>query len=169
MAAKAKLTVEARGDHEVVIIREFAAPRQLVFDAHTKPELIRKWLLGPDGWEMSVCDVDLRVGGKYRYQWRHTARGESMSMGGTYREIVAPQRIVNTESFDDPWYPGEALCTLQLTERAGRTTLTQTMRLETRAGRDGVLASGMEGGLATSYDRLEAVLAEHDTQSLRGA
>ena len=87
------LKVTARGEREIVIERGFEAPRQLVFDAYTKPELIRKWLLGPEGWTMPVCKVDLRVGGKYRYVWRNQ-HGMEMGMGGEYREIVVPERIV---------------------------------------------------------------------------
>jgi uncharacterized protein YndB with AHSA1/START domain len=130
-----------------------------VFDAHTKPELIKRWLLGPPGWSMPVCEIDLRVGGTYRYVWRHDRNGNEMGMGGLYREIVAPQRIVHTERFDEAWYPGEALNTLVLVEKGGRTTLTQTVRYESREARDAVLKSGMESGVAASYERLADLLA----------
>ena len=153
------LTVEARGDREIVMTRVFDAPRQLVFDAHTKPELVKRWLLGPPGWSMPVCEIDLRVGGKYRYVWRRDKDGKEMGMGGVYHEIVAPERIVHTEKFDESWYPGEAVDTLVLTEQGGKTTLTQTMLLVSREARDGILKSGMESGVSKSYDRLEALLA----------
>lgn len=153
------LTVTTPSDREIVMTRVFDAPRRLVFDAHTKPELVQRWLLGPPGWSMPVCEIDLRVGGKYRYVWRRDTDGTRMGMGGVYREIVAPERIVNTERFDEPWYPGEGLGTLVLTERQGKTTLTNTMRYESRAARDGVLKSGMEKGVAVSYDRLAELLA----------
>ena len=150
--------LNARGDREVVMSRTFDAPRTLVFDAFTKPELVRRWLLGPDGWTMPICEIDLRVGGKYRYVWRN-AKGKEMGMGGVYREVVAPERIVNTELFDDPWYPGEALVTTIFDEQAGKTTVTQTVLASTAEGRDAVLQSGMERGVIASYNRLEEVLA----------
>ena len=89
------LKVAARGDHEIVMSRAFAAPRRLVFEAWTKPELVRRWLLGPPGWTMIVCDIDLRVGGRYRYVWRHDD-GREMGMGGVYREVMAPERTAST-------------------------------------------------------------------------
>lgn len=155
------LQITTPTDREIVMTRSFDAPRQLVFDAWTKPELVRQWLLGPDGWTMPICEIDLRVGGHYRWVWQ---KGETkMGISGVYREIVAPERIVNTEQFDDPWYPGEAIDTLVLVEKDGRTLLTQTMLLESREARDGVLKSGMETGVAQSYDRLEKVLASLET------
>lgn len=159
MKSAETLTVTTPTDREIVMTRVFDAPRRLVFDAHTKPELVKRWLLGPPGWSMPVCEIDLRVGGKYRYVWRHDTDGTQMGMGGVYRELVAPERIVNTERFDEAWYPGEGLGTLVLTERQGKTTLTNTMRYESRAARDGVLKSRMEKGVAASYDRLAEMLA----------
>jgi uncharacterized protein YndB with AHSA1/START domain len=153
-----KLKITTSGDREVVMTREFAAPRKLVFDAFTKPELIRQWLLGPEGWSMPVCEVDLRVGGKYRYVWRHT-NGNEMGMGGVYREIMRPERIVATEKFDESWYPGEAVGTVVLVEQSGRTTLTQTVLYESREARDAVMKSPMESGVAAGYDRLEQLLS----------
>jgi len=152
-----KLTTPS--DREIAMTRVFDAPRQLVFDAHTKPDLVRQWLLGPPGWSMPVCEMDLRVGGTYRWVWRHDSNGTEMGMGGVYREIVAPERLVSTERFDDAWYPGEALNTLVLIEQGGRTTLTQTMRYESRDARDAVIKSNMEQGVAASYDRLADLLA----------
>src|SRR5258706_16283139 len=107
MTNTGNLKLATRGDREIVMTRTFNAPRTLVFDAFTKPELVRQWLLGPDGWSMPVCNIDLRVGGKYRYVWRHSS-GNEMGMGGIFREIVAPERIVSTEKFDEAWDPGEA-------------------------------------------------------------
>ena len=155
----ATLKVAAQGEKEIVMTRVFDAPRHLVFDAHTKPELVKRWLLGPPGWTMPVCEIDLRVGGTYRYVWKSEKDGTTMGMGGVYREIVRPERIVSTERFDEAWYPGEGVGTLVLTEKDGKTTLTQTMAYESRAARDGVLKSGMESGVAASYDRLEPMLA----------
>ncbi len=155
---KNTLQVATRGDCEIVMSRVFEAPRQLVFEACSKPEFVRRWLLGPDGWSMPVCEIDLRVGGSYRYVWRHSD-GREMGMGGVYREIVVPERIVATEKFDEAWYPGEAVGIILLVEQSGKTTLTQTILYDSRETRDAVLNSPMEKGVAASYDRLEAVLA----------
>jgi len=156
---KNALKITTSGDRDLVMTRAFDAPRQLVYDAHTKPELVRQWLLGPPGWTMPVCDMDVRVGGKYRWVWRHDANKTEMGMGGVYREVQAPERLVSTEKFDEAWYPGESLNTLVLVEQGGRTTLTQTMRYESREAREAVIQSGMESGVAASYDRLDEVLA----------
>jgi len=155
-----KLTVEARGDREIVMTRIVAAPRRLVFEAFTKPELLKRWLLGPEGWSMPVCEVDLRVGGRYRYVWRQEASGAEMGMGGAFHEIVAPERLVSTEEFDQPWYPGKGLGTVVLTDENGRTKVTQTIRYDSREARDGVLKSPMESGVEASYARLEKMLAD---------
>ncbi len=153
------LKVTTPSDREIAMTRVFDAPRTLVFDAHTKPDLVRLWLLGPPGWSMPVCEMDVRVGGTYRWVWRHDRDGTTMGMGGVYREIVKPERLVTTERFDEAWYPGEALNTLVLVEQGGRTTLTQTMRYESQEARDAVLKSSMEKGVAASYDRLADLLA----------
>src|SRR6058998_2613091 len=100
MTPTAELQITTRGDRELVMTRAFAAPRRMVFDAFTKPELVRRWLLGPPGWSMPVCEIDLRVGGSYRYVWKHDRTGEEMGMGGVFREIVRPERLVATERFD---------------------------------------------------------------------
>jgi uncharacterized protein YndB with AHSA1/START domain len=145
-------------DREIVITRVFDAPRDLVFEAFTDPELIKRWLLGPDGWSMPVCEVDLRVGGTLRYLWRNDAEGHQFGMTGGYREIVRPERIVHVEKYDEAWYPGEALVTETFVEREGATTFTMTVTYESRAARDTALESGMERGIAASYDRLAEVL-----------
>jgi uncharacterized protein YndB with AHSA1/START domain len=150
------LKVTTPSDREIAMSRTFDAPRQLIWDAHTKPELVKQWLLGPEGWSMPVCTIDLRVGGSYRYEWRRDKDGATMAMGGVYKEIVTPERIVSTERFDDPWYEGEAVGTLVLEEHAGKTTLTTTIRYASKAIRDTVLKSGMTTGVEESYDRLES-------------
>ena len=158
MANTATLTITTPTDHDIVMTRVFRAPRKLVFEALTTPTLLKQWLLGPPGWEMVICDVDLRVGGAYRYAWRRESTGKTMAMGGLFQEVVAPERLVATERFDDPWYPGVGLSTTVLEERDGITTLSNTVRYESRATRDTVLQSGMESGVSASYDRLEALL-----------
>jgi uncharacterized protein YndB with AHSA1/START domain len=152
------LKITTPSDREIAMTRVFDAPRRLVFDALTKPELVQRWMLGPPEWTMPVCKIDLRVGGAFRYVWRKEG-GTEMGMGGVYLEIKPPDRIVHTEVFDQAWYPGEAVVTTVLVEQAGRTTMTATVRYDSREARDGVLASPMEQGVAASYDRLEELLA----------
>ena len=150
--------VTTPSDREIAIARDFDAPRQLVFDAFTKPELVRRWLLGPPGWTMPVCEIDLRVGGTYRYVWRKEG-AKDMGMGGTFREVVSPERIVATEKFDDAWYPGEALVTTLFVEQGKVTRTTITVLYESKEARDVASRSGMEQGMAAGYNRLEELLA----------
>lgn len=152
------LKVTAAGDREIVMTREFDAPRSLVFDAMTRPELLKRWYFGPAGWTLSVCEIDLKVGGTYRYVWSRPGRPD-MGMSGVYRDIVQPDRIVQTESFDESWYPGEALATFVLMEQDGKTTLKLTVLYESLEARDGVHRSEANKGLAEAYDRLEELLA----------
>ena len=147
-------------DCELEVSRTFNASRSMIFDALTKPELVKRWLLGPEGWTMPVCEIDLRVGGAYRYLWRFESSGKEMGMGGEFREIVRPARIVATEKFDESWYPGEALDTTVLVERNGMTTLTITVLYQSQEARDIASRSGMERGMAAGYDRLEQLLLE---------
>lgn len=158
MKPASALKVTTPTEREIVMTRVFDAPRGLVFDALTKPELVKRWLLGPPGWTMPVCEIDLRVGGRYRYVWRK-AGVPDMGMGGVYREIVRPERIVTTELFDEDWTGGETLVTTVLVEQRGKTTLTITVRYSSREARDGALKTGMEEGVAASYDRLAELLA----------
>ena len=157
MSDTGKLQVEARGEREIVMTRSFDAPRNLVYDAFTRPELVKRWLGVFGGWTLPVCEIDLRVGGRYRFVWRK--EGTEMGMGGVYKEIVPNERIVSTERFDDAWYEGEGLGTVTFVERAGKTTLTQTILYVSKAARDGVLKSPMEGGVAQSYNKLAEILA----------
>lgn len=151
------LEVTTPSDREIAMTRVFDAPRRLVFDAWTKPELLKRWLGVRAGWTMEVCDVDLKVGGAYRYVWR--GPDGDMGMRGVFREVVRPERIVATEVFDDPWYEGEAVDTLVMVEQGGKTTVTTTVRYASRQVRDAVLASGMSRGVGESYDKLAEVLA----------
>lgn len=153
------LQITAHGDREIQMTRAFSAPRKLVFDAYTRPELVRQWLLGPPGWSMPVCEIDLRVGGVYRYLWRRDSDGSEMGVRGSYREIIPSERIVCTERFDQAWYSGESVITTVLAEQSGKTLLTVTMLYESRETRDAVLKSPMESGVAASYNRLEALVA----------
>jgi uncharacterized protein YndB with AHSA1/START domain len=159
MTRSLTLSVESRGDREIVLTRAFSAPRRLVFEALTRPELLKRWFGVFGEWTLPVCEIDLRVGGSYRYVWRGPD-GATMGLSGVYREIVPPERIVATELFDEAWYPGEALDTMVLTEHGGLTTLTITVLYQSPEARDGVLASNMEHGVAAGYNNLETVLAE---------
>src|SRR3981189_111052 len=100
------MKITAPTDREILVTREFDAPRRLVFDCLTKPELVKRWLGVQNGWSLAICEIDLKVGGVFRYVWRGPDRVE-MGMRGIFKEIVPVERIVNTEKFDDPWYPGE--------------------------------------------------------------
>ena len=149
------LKVTTPTDREIVLTRVFDAPRHLVFDAFTKAELLKRWF-GPRGWSLVVCEVDLRVGGGFRFVLRGPD-GTQMGMRGVYREIVPPERSGHMESFDD--YPGESQVTSVLTEDGGRTTLTATVLYPSQEVRDIVIKSGMEHGAAESYDKLAEMLA----------
>jgi uncharacterized protein YndB with AHSA1/START domain len=152
------LIVTTPTDREIAITRTFDAPRKRVFDGLTQPALIKQWLLGPPDWSMPVCEIDLKVGGAYRYQWSGP-NGAVMGNRGVFREIAPPERLVATEKFDEPWYPGEAIITYRLSEQSGKTALTLTILYESREAQDGVLKTSMEKGIAMSYDRLAKLLA----------
>ena len=145
-------------DREIEVERDFHAPRELVFDAFTKPELVKRWLLGPDGWTMPVCEIDLRVGGAYRYVWRKESTGKEMGMVGVFRDVVRPERLVATEKFDDAWYPGEAVDTTVFEERGEVTKVRLTVLYKSKEARDAASRSGMEHGMVAGYNRLEQVL-----------
>ncbi len=159
MKTVGQMTITTPSDQELAMTRVFDAPRRLVFEAYTKPELLERWLGVFGGWSLAICEIDLRVGGRYRWVWRNT-NGKEMGVCGVFREIIPPARIVHTEQFDEPWYEGEALVTLALVEDAGRTTLTTTIRYLSKEVRDGVLQFPMEEGMAASYDKLAELLAE---------
>jgi uncharacterized protein YndB with AHSA1/START domain len=150
--------VTTPSDREIAMTRTFSARRQLVFEALTTPELLKRWLLGPAGWSMTECQIDPRSGGVYRFAWRH-ADGHAMGVRGVCLDVVPLERIVATERVDQPWYPGEALLTESLAERRGRTTLTLTMRYDSREIRNRVLRTPMAASLWTTYDRLAYLLA----------
>jgi uncharacterized protein YndB with AHSA1/START domain len=153
------LKVTTPTDREIVLTRVFDAPRSLVFETMARPELLKRWLLGPPDWSMVVCENDLRVGGTFRHVWRR-ADGTEMAMHGVYREVVPPERIVRTEAFEFGCdaQAGEQVGTLVLTEQGGKTMLTLTVLYPSKEARDATIASGMERGVAASYDRLEELL-----------
>lgn len=156
------LQVTTPSDCEIVLTRVFNAPRSLVFEALTKPELLRRWM-GPRGWSLVVSEIDLKVGGKWRSVLR-SPDGKDMGMSGVYREIAPPGRLVSTEAFDD--YPGETLNTLSLSEENGRTTFTCRILYPSKEIRDMVINSGMEHGAAECYDKLAELLAMSEAGSI---
>ena len=156
-ATQYKTTFTTPSDREVVATRVVDAPRRLVWEAWTNPEHVRNWLLGPDGWTMPVCEIDLRPGGAWRYRWRGPD-GTEFGMSGVYKEVVKPERLVHTELWEGQ-EPG-SLNTLVLTEEGGRTTMTCTVLYPSKEARDAALASGMKDGWAQSYDRLDEQLRE---------
>jgi uncharacterized protein YndB with AHSA1/START domain len=147
-------------DRAIEIRRDFGAPCQLVYDAFTKPELVRRWLLGPEGWSMPVCDIDLRVGGGYRYVWRK-AGVKDMGMGGIFREVAAASRLVATEKFDDAWYPGEAINTTVFEPIGDLTRITITVLYQSKEAREIASRSGMETGMVAGFNRLEQIVAQN--------
>ena len=146
-------------DREIRITRAFDAPRTLVWDCHTKPDLVRRWLLGPPGWEMPVCEIDLRVDGRYRYEWVDKGRGKTMGMGGVFTEVTHPQTIGAREKFDDDWTGGETVISQVFTEKSGRTTLVFTVLYASKEARDGAAATGMTDGMEQGYARLDEILS----------
>ena len=149
-------TFATPSDTEIEITRVVAAPRALVFDAWTKPEHITQWMLGPPGWTMPVCEVDLRPGGAWHFAWR-MADGNEMEMRGVYREVSPPERLVSTESWGGDW--PETVNTVTFDEEAGRTTVVITVSFESREARDAALGTGIKRGLNMNFDRLAAYLA----------
>lgn len=151
-------------DREVRVTRQFNASRQLVYDAHTKPELVRRWQTGYPGWDMSVCDMDVRVGGKYRWQWKNREDGKQFGFYGAFTDVNAPSRLVHDQYFD----PGEmeysmpvgdpCIVSLSLSEQNGVTTLVCTLKFVSEQARDEAVATGMTDGMEYSYAQLDGVV-----------
>jgi uncharacterized protein YndB with AHSA1/START domain len=149
------LNVSTPTDREAVVTRVFDAPRRLVFDAWTSPKHLPRWMLGPEGWTMPVCEIDLRPGGAHRCVWRG-ADGTEMEIRGVYKEIKPPGRLVSTESWGGNW--PETLNTLILAEEHGKTTITLTILYPSKEARDAALRTGMKEGMSQSFNRLEKYL-----------
>ena len=145
-------TFTTPSDREIVATRAFDAPRRLVWQAWTSSKHVPHWMIGPDGWTMPVCEIDLQPGGEWHFVWRG-ADGTDMEMRGVYREIVPPERLVNTESWGGDW--PETLNTLVLTERDGKTATVCTVLYPSKEARDAALGTGMKEGWSASYDRLD--------------
>jgi uncharacterized protein YndB with AHSA1/START domain len=152
------LTITTSGDRDIVVVREFDAPRDLVFLCYSKPELMRRWYGLPD-WTMTVCEMDFRVGGKWRFASR-APNGFEMTSQGIYTRIEPPGRIDQTETYDDNWTGGETTNVAIFTESDGRTTVTLTVTYPSAEARAGAAASPMATGMEIGFKRLDAVLAE---------
>ena len=159
VASKGTAVVTLPTDRQILITREFAAPRHLVYQAWTTPELIKRWWHAKRG-EVTVAEVDLRVGGMWRWVMVVTDGGFEVAFHGQYREIISNERLVYTEVFEG--MPGgegagEALNTLTFTEKDGRTTVTTLVQTENQEDRDAIINSGMEAGMQDAMDLLEQV------------
>jgi uncharacterized protein YndB with AHSA1/START domain len=153
-------------DREVQVTRSFKAPRTLVFRAYTEPQLVRRWLLGPPGWSMPVCEMDVRVGGKFRWRWRSDSDEKEFGFTGTFREVQPPSKLVHTEAYD-PGTVGEgfptgeeSLITTTFTEAGGITTMTTLMDFGSKEARDAAVKTGMTDGMEQSYQLLDRLLQE---------
>jgi uncharacterized protein YndB with AHSA1/START domain len=157
MTVTTALHVTTPTDNSVVIVREFHAPRELVFRAWTSCELLMKWL-GPEKHPMTDCTLDLRVGGTYKHVWR--VDQSKLMATGVFCEIARPERLVTTErmAMDDQFFPGQSLNTLTFGEKNGKTTVTMDLQYESKEIRDQVVASGMSDGVGESYQRLDGLL-----------
>lgn len=155
-------TFTTPSDREIVLRRAVDAPRRLVWEASTSPKHVPHWVLGPDGWTMPVCEIDLHPGGKWHFVWCGSD-GTEMAMRGVYRDVVAPERLVSTESWGGDW--PETLNTLSLTEKNGRTTVVSTVLWPSKKAREAALGTGMTDGWSQSYDRLDQYLRALDAPS----
>jgi len=160
-----KAHVTTPSDREVKVTRSFRAPRELVYKAYTEPQLVQRWLLGPPGWSMPVCEMDVRVGGRYRWRWRNDQDGSEFGFAGTFREVQAPSRLVHTEAYDPgtvgDGYPGnEAIVEVSFAEDGGVTTVTTLIDFGSKDARDAAVATGMTEGMEQSYQLLDALLPE---------
>lgn len=160
-----KAQVVLPSDREVQVTRTFKAPRQLVYRAYTEPALLQRWLLGPPGWAMPVCEMDVRVGGRYRWRWRNDADGSEFGFAGTFREVQPASRLVHSEAYDPgtigyPYPESEAVVSVSFTEDAGITTVTTLIDFGSKEARDAAAASGMTDGMEQSYQLLDRLLSQ---------
>jgi uncharacterized protein YndB with AHSA1/START domain len=162
MTRSERARVALPSDHEVKVTRKLHARRDLVYEAYTNPELVRRWLLGPPGWTMPVCEMDVRAGGKYRWRWRSEEDGKEFGFHGEFREVSPPEKLVQIEFYDPGDVGGDmgegALITTTFTEKDGVTTLTSLMDFKTKAARDAAMSTGMTDGMEQSYQLLDGLL-----------
>jgi uncharacterized protein YndB with AHSA1/START domain len=160
---KAQVTLPS--DREVKVTRSFRAARPLVYRAYTEPGLVQRWLLGPPGWSMPVCEMDVRVAGRYRWRWRSDKDASEFGFAGTFREVQPPSRLVHTETYDpgtvgDSHPQNEALVTVTFAENGGLTTVTTLIDFGSKEARDAAVATGMTDGMEQSYQLLDRLLSE---------
>jgi len=164
VTAKAEVTLPS--DREVKVTRSFKAARPLVYRAYTEPVLVRRWLLGPPGWSMPVCEMDVRVGGRYRWRWRSDKDAREFGFAGTFREVRPPSRVTHTQTYDpgsvgDAHPQSEALVSVTFTEDdGGITTVTTLIDFGSKEARDAAVATGMTDGMEQSYQLLDALFSE---------
>jgi uncharacterized protein YndB with AHSA1/START domain len=142
-------------DREIRVVRAFSAPRTLVYEAMSNPKHLPKWMTGPEGVTMPVCEMDVRAGGRWRFVYR-MPNGQEMTMQGSYREIVPLERMVSTESWGPEW--PETVNTMELAESQGVTTMTLTVLYPSKEARDAALGSGMKEGMDMGFARLDTLL-----------
>lgn len=152
--------VTTPGDNQVVVKRKFDAPLSLVWRCYTEPELVKRWLLGPPGWSMPVCEMDLRPGGKYRYRWRNDADGSEFGFVGTFKDIETEKRITHTETPEDAPEMGESFNEIEFNALGDMSELVMTMTYENAEVRESVLATGMTDGMGMSFEMLDKLLVE---------
>jgi len=163
-AANGRTQVSLPSDTEVLVTRDFEAPRALVWRAHVEPELFRRWIGGYPGWSMPVCEMDVRPGGKYRWRWRMDEGGQEFGFFGEYRVVEAPALLVYAEYYDPGTMGGPmdagnpAIIRTTFTEKDGITTLVMLMDYGTREARDAAVSTGMTDGMETSYQRLDELV-----------
>lgn len=159
-----KAHVSTPSDQEVQVVRSFRAPRALVYRAYSEPALIQRWMLGPPGWTMPVCEMDARVGGSYRWRWRSEDGTQEFGFFGVFREVDPGVRTVHTETFDPgsvggSMGGGEAIITTTFEEHDGITTVTTLMDFGSKEARDAAVATGMTDGMEQSHQLLDSLLA----------
>ena len=162
MPASAEVTLPT--DSQIQVVRDFAAPRTLVFRAFTRPEMIRRWLLGPPGWTMPVCEIDLKVGGKYRYRWKNDAGNQEFGFAGTFDAIDPEARLVTTERMEGAPADAKARIETSFTDLGQKTRVVYVMDFGTKAARDAAAATGMTDGMETSFKLLDNLLTEPASQ-----
>ncbi len=160
-----KAEVSMPSDREVKVTRSFKAPRALVYRAYTEPALLQRWLLGPPGWAMPVCEMDVRVGGSYRWRWRSNEDRTEFGFSGVFREVEPGKKLVHSERYDSGTTGvgesgGEALVTVVFEEQNGLTTVTSLMDFGSKEARDAAVATGMTDGMEQSYQLLDKLLHE---------
>jgi uncharacterized protein YndB with AHSA1/START domain len=156
--------VSMPSDTEVLVKRSFDAPVKLVWQAYTQPNLMRRWMLGPPGWSMPICEMDVRVGGKYLWRWRSDEDGQEFGFHGEFREVTPHSQLVHTEYYD----PGDldnsmgqagAVVTVSFEEANGVTNVSTSIKYASQEDRDAAVSTGMTDGMEMSYKLLDGVLA----------